>query len=144
MNTQHTTATSHELHLLKLAARSSVAFVWLYEGLVPKILFPSQLQIDMVQRSGWWWGSPELTLQWLGVGMIAASIVLFIGWMERLAQLAATIAVLVLMVLVASTHPAAMYDPFGGLAKDACLFACSWVVWVLGRTQRAGGSLPGS
>ena len=63
--------------------------------------------------------------------MIVASLLLFGGWFEKLGQLVATASVLVLMVLVIRNHPPALYDPFGGLAKDACLFACSWVVWRL-------------
>ena len=120
-----------ELRRLKIVARCAVAFVWLYEGLVPKLLCVSPFQIDMVRNSGWWWGSPDATLHGLGAAMIIASIVLFGGWFEKLGQLVATVSVLVLMVLVIRTHPPALYDPFGGLAKDACLFACSWVVWRL-------------
>ena len=119
------------LYRLKVAARFAVGFVWIYEGLVPKILHTSVEQICMVQRSGWWWGSPLLTLQVLGAAMIIAGIILMSGWLERRAQEVATCAVLVLMVLVARNYPPALYDPFGGLAKDACLFTCSAVVWVL-------------
>ncbi len=126
----------HQLHFLKLAARFSVGLVWLYEGLVPKLLFLSPLQIDMVKRSGWWLGTPATTLQWLGYAMIVAGVIIMTGWLERLAQAVATAAVLVLMVLVITNHPAALYDPFGGLAKDACLFTCSAAVWMLsGKTQ---------
>ena len=85
----------------------------------------------MIRRSGWWWGSPELTIQWLGIAMICAGLVIMSGWFERLAQVVATLSVLVLMVLVIRNHPPALYDPFGGLAKDACLFTCSAVVWLL-------------
>jgi uncharacterized membrane protein YphA (DoxX/SURF4 family) len=123
----------HRHHALKLAARWSVGFVWIWEGLVPKVLHPSQIQLDMVARSGWWWGSPEQTLHWLGIAMMVAGALLCLGIKERLGQLVATIAVLVLMVLVISNHPAAVHDPFGGLAKDACLFTCSALVWVLGK-----------
>ena len=133
----NTTITQAQLHALKLAARFSVGFVWIYEGLVPKILRSSAQQVCMVQTSGWWWGSPEATLHWLGVAMIVAGLILMSGWLEKLAQVVATLSVLVLMVLVATSYPPALYDPFGGLAKDACLFTCSAVVWLLsGKTSR--------
>ncbi len=132
------------LHFLKVAARCAVAFVWLYEGLVPKILFPSAMQVDMVRHSGWWWGSPEVTVQWLGIAMVVAALILMSGWLEKLAQLVATVSVLVLMVLVIRNHPEALHDPFGGLAKDACLFTCSAVVWLLsGRTGGQNSAPPG-
>jgi len=121
---------------LKTAARISIGFVWLWEGLVPKLLFPSQLQVEMIQRSGWWWGSPEQTVFWLGIAMIAAGLGIMSGIWERLGVLVATIAVLILMVLVIGTNPASLYDPFGGLAKDACLFVCAAVVWFWPRERR--------
>ncbi|MDB6074772.1 MAG: hypothetical protein JWO89_2412 [Verrucomicrobiaceae bacterium] len=125
-----------QLHLLKVAARCAVGFVWFYEGLVPKILHVSASQVCMVQTSGWWWGSPLATLNWLGVAMMVAGLVLMIGWFEKLAQFVATASVLVLIVLVIRNFPPALYDPFGGLAKDACLFTCSAVVWMLsGKTS---------
>ncbi|MDB6139859.1 MAG: hypothetical protein JWO94_2931 [Verrucomicrobiaceae bacterium] len=131
-----TGVTNVQLHRLKVAARCAVGFVWLYEGLVPKILHVSDHQIEMVQSSGWWWGSPTTTLNWLGIAMMIAGLVLMIGWWEKLAQVVATAAVLVLMVLVIRNFPPALYDPFGGLAKDACLFTCSAVVWLLsGKTS---------
>ena len=127
------TPSLQQLHALKLAARCSVGFVWFWEGLMPKVIYPSQLQLDMVRTSGWWWVSPETTLHWLGLTMMVAGLLLCLGWKERLGQLVASLAVLVLMVLVISTCPQALHDPFGGLAKDACLFTCSAVVWLLGK-----------
>jgi len=118
-----------KLRLIKHLARISIGFVWIWEGLVPKMLFPSALQVDMVQRSGWWWGSAEATLYWLGAAMIVAGLILVSGFMERLAVAVATLAVLVLMVLVIGNYPQALYDPFGGLPKDACLFICAALVW---------------
>lgn len=124
------------LHYLKLAARFSVGFVWLWEGLVPKVLFPDQRQFDMVLRSGWWWGSPLATLQVLGIAQIIAGLILMSGWLEKLGQIVATLAVVVMMFLVIGNDPAALHDPFGGIAKDACLFTCSAVVFFLsGRTR---------
>jgi uncharacterized membrane protein YphA (DoxX/SURF4 family) len=114
---------------IKTAARLALGFVWLWEGLVPKVLHPSALQIEMVRRSGWWLGSPEQTLFWLGIAMIAAGLAVMSGIKERLAVLVAAASVLVLMVLVIGTHPAALHDPFGGLAKNACLFVCAALVW---------------
>lgn len=114
---------------IKTAARLSLGLVWIWEGLVPKALFPSDLQIEMVRRSGWWWGSPEQTLYWLGIAMIPAGLAIMSGVWERAAALVSTLAVLVLMVLVITSNPAALHDPFGGLVKDACLFTCAALVW---------------
>lgn len=117
------------LRLIKNFARISLGFVWAWEGLVPKILVPSPLQIEMVIRSGWWWGSPSDTLYWLGVAQLIAGLAIMSGLWERLAVLVASLSLLVLMVLVVVTHPLALVDPFGGFIKDGCLFACAAFVW---------------
>lgn len=121
--------TYHRLHHIKTAARLSIGLVWVWEGLMPKILFPSLTQFAMVERSGWWWGSPEQTLHWLGVAMVLAGLAIMSGLWERAAALVSTLAVLILMVLVITSHPEALHDPFGGLVKDACLFTCAALVW---------------
>ncbi len=123
------------LHRIKTAARLAIGLVWLYEGLVPKILFPSGLQHEMVARSGLWIGSPEQTLFWLGVFIALGGLLILSGWQERWLVLLSTLGVLVLMVCVIGTHPAALFDPFGGLIKDACLFVCAALVWWWPRPQ---------
>ncbi len=116
---------------IKIAARISIGFVWLWEGLVPKMLLPSQLQFDMVRRSGLWIGSPEATLWWLGLAIFLYGILIVSGLWEKMVALVSVLAVLFLMILVIGTNPAALADPYGGLAKDACLIVnaaliCLW------------------
>ena len=124
---------TRRLHLAKLAARVSLGLVWLYEGLVPKILYLSAhpAQLELVRRSRWFWPTPELTLVALGVAQALAGIVLLVGWAERRVVAVATAAMFVLIFLVATGEPSMLTDPFGALAKDLCLIACAFIVWVL-------------
>ncbi|MGI8602220.1 MAG: DoxX-like family protein [Verrucomicrobiales bacterium] len=128
------------LYRLKLACRLSVGFVWVWEGLVPKIISPGLNQFAMIRRSAWWWGTPELTLHLLGWAMVAAGLVIMSGYRERITVLVASIALLVLMALVMVNEPSSIIDPYGGLAKDACLFACAAVVWCLAPAASSGKS----
>jgi uncharacterized membrane protein YphA (DoxX/SURF4 family) len=130
------------LLLIKLMARVSLGLVWVYEGLVPKILFVHSLpeQVELVRHSGIYWPTPEITLIALGVAQVIAGVILVAGWAERRAVLVATLALFVLIALVAINRPAMLTDPFGALAKDACLVACGAIVWMLSPVGRVIGS----
>ena len=120
------------LYNLKWVCRWSLGLVWIWEGLVPKMLLPSAMQTRVVENSGFFWPNPDTWLIIVGTGMIALGVVLCLGWMERAMVLTASIAMTILIVLVvASNHPDSIGDMHGGIAKDACLYATAWVVWKL-------------
>lgn len=122
----------------KWAARLSLGLVWLYEGIIPKILFPAAHpeQTALVLRTGLYWGSPEQTLYWLGIAQAITGLVLLTGWVERRAVALASAGMGVLIVLVIAGRPSMVTDPFGAIAKDACLFACALIVWLLSPVLR--------
>lgn len=115
----------------RIICRLALGFVWLYEGLVPKLLFVRSDQIDLVRRSGLYFGTPEFFLQLLGVAQVACALWLLAGFAERLAVFIATTGMVVLIVLVARANPAMLTDPYGALIKDVCLIACAFTVWSL-------------
>lgn len=125
------------IRTVKLLARISLGLVWLYEGLVPKILFLNAHpeQIDLVRRSGLFWPTPEATLVTLGALQVVAGAILIIGWAERAAVVLTTLWMAALIVLVAAGRPAMLTDPFGALAKDLCLLSCAATVWLLSSPQ---------
>jgi len=117
---------------LKIVCRWSLGLVWIWEGLVPKMLLPSTVQAKLVERSGIFWPDPETWLVILGAGMILAGIILCIGFMERAAVFTASITMTILIFLVVgNNYPDSLSDMHGGIAKDACLYAAAWVVWKL-------------
>ena len=120
-----------KLHRVKLISRTALALVWLYEGIVPKLLFADASQLDLVQPSGLAWDSPPTTLRLLGFAQAAMGLWLLSGMGERTAVAIATVWMCVLIVLVACGNPWMLTDPYGALVKDACLIACAWTVWVL-------------
>lgn len=122
----------HVLYQLKLVCRWSLGFVWIWEGLVPKILWTGDArQRPLVEESAFYWPDPDTFLVILGSGMIVLGVILCLGLMERAAVLVASLAMTFLIFLVAGTHPELVADLDAGIAKDACLFAAAWVVWKL-------------
>lgn len=124
--------TSLHLYQLKLACRWSLGFVWIWEGLVLKILWPGDpRQIPLVEASGLYWPDPETFLLILGIGMTALGILLCTGWKERATVLVASLAMTALIVLVVGNAPELLADLDAGIAKDASLYAAAWTVWTL-------------
>jgi uncharacterized membrane protein YphA (DoxX/SURF4 family) len=120
-----------KLVTVKIISRVALGLVWLYEGLVPKLLFLRADEFELVRKSGVFWRTPEWTLQVLGIAQIAFGLWLIIGWAERLAVAMATLWMFVLIALVAGGNPAMLTDPYGALIKDFCLIACAVTVWIL-------------
>lgn len=114
-----------------IVSRLSLGAVWFYEGLVPKLLFVRPDQVDLVRRSGLYFGTPEFFLQLLGAAQVAFAIWLLVGVAERLAVAIATLGMWILIVLVAMANPSMLTDPYGALIKDLCLTACAYTVWSL-------------
>ena len=130
--------------LVSAAARISLGLVWLYEGLVPKLLWVREDQLDLVSRSGLVLEDPRFTLLILGYAQVALGLWLLLGIAQRAAVLLATGAMLVLIVLVAKGNPWMLTDPYGALVKDLCLIACAATVWILAPVpqKRATGPIP--
>jgi hypothetical protein len=126
-----------KLLTIKLISRMALGLVWFYEGLVPKILFLRADEIDLVQKSGLVWRSPEWTLLVLGIAQAAVGIWLIVGWAERVAILVATGWMFILILLVAGGNPGLLTDPYGALIKDFCLVACAITVWILAPIEAA-------
>ena len=119
------------MNRVRIICRVALGLVWIYEGLVPKLLFVRPDQIDLVERSALYFGTPELFLQLLGGAQVACGLWLLAGFAERLAVFIATTGMVILIVLVARANPAMLTDPYGALVKDLCLIACAFTVWTL-------------
>ncbi len=118
---------------LKRLSRWALGLIWVYEGLVPKVLYAHTLpvQAGLVERSGIYHGSPEETLIALGFAQAAFGVILLVGWAERAMAALATLGMGVLIFLVAGNKPDMLVDPFGALIKDLALIACAITVWKL-------------
>ncbi len=113
--------------------RFCLGFVWIYEGLVPKILYVNVLPVQsaLIASAGLWVYSPRATLIALGLAQLSLGLVLLTGWRARAMAALATVWMLALIVLVGWHKPDMWVDPFGAFAKDACLLACAAAIWML-------------
>src|SRR5947208_5962989 len=71
---------SRDRALVYLAARGTMAFIWFYHGLVPKLLYHDKIELDLLSRIG---TSPErlhMTATLAGVVEVAFALLLLVLW----------------------------------------------------------------
>ena len=122
---------------VRVTARWCLGLIWVYQGLVPKLLAAVPLEQEIVERTGLYLGSPSLTLTLVGVFEILLGLWLLSGFRERAACLVTSVFLAVLTVLVVIEEPSLLVGPFGGIAKNAALFVLAWIVWRLSPGKRA-------
>ena len=123
--------TAAALASVERTARVALAGVWVYEGLVPKILFTTPQEIDLVTRSGLYWPTPQAMLVFTGVCEILGGLWLLSGRATRLAAALSIALLLVVGTLCAVLEPTIFHHPFGGLSKNLGLLACAAAVYRL-------------
>jgi uncharacterized membrane protein YphA (DoxX/SURF4 family) len=124
------------LSTLKRVARLCLGFIWIYLGLVPKLLMPVPLEQQVVQRTGLYFSSPALTIQMIGVFEIGLGIWLVTGFQEKLASLVTSAFMILLMIFAVAVEPLLLTGPFGGMAKNAALIVLAWIVWRIASLER--------
>ena len=124
-------ATSFRLWSTKMLARTALALVWIYEGLVPKLLLQRADEVTLVRDSGLYIGTAAQTLALLGAMEILFGLWLLLGRVEKTAAILSAVAITCLTAIACSVRPAILADPHGGISKNLGLLACGAVVWAL-------------
>jgi uncharacterized membrane protein YphA (DoxX/SURF4 family) len=116
--------------LIHGAARLSMAFIWIWHGLVPKLLYPQIDERTMLAQAG----MPVGVLPWIGLFEILFGALLLYGWSWRLIFLA-NIAVMVLAtVTVALNSPVYLKTAFNPVTLNLAVIALSVVGWLSSAT----------
>lgn len=118
--------------------RVGMALIWITEGLLPKIVWIQDSEIEVVRRSGMVSIEPVLFLHLLG-GVLTLSGVLALvlrGWPLRTLLAAQMLALIALPVLVSLPEPRLWFHPFGPMTKNVAIIAGTAVLFLrLGRKE---------
>ena len=136
MPLSHKPESNDLLVTVKRVARLCLGFIWIYLGLVPKLLTQVPLEQEVVRRTGLYLSSPELTIRMIGVFEILLGLWLMSGFREKLACAMTSGFLLVLMVLAVIQEPMLLAGPFGGMVKNLALLVLAWMVWRISSLQR--------
>jgi demethoxyubiquinone hydroxylase (CLK1/Coq7/Cat5 family)/uncharacterized membrane protein YphA (DoxX/SURF4 family) len=110
--------------------------VWIYEGILPKWLFPGSAEVEIVARTGLVAYHIPIFLKLLGLGEAALGCTILAGlWVRGLAILQVGL-LSVFTAIIGWTSPHYLVDPLGGLSKNLGLLG-----GVLALYRTGGGPL---
>lgn len=109
-------------------SRVAIATVWLFHGIVPKLLYPSTGEAELLASSGVLsLRDAAAILPFIGLAEIAFGIVVLVMWRSVVPLRLNAIAALGLAATVAITSPATLTAPFEPLTLGIALAALSLV-----------------
>jgi hypothetical protein len=126
-------AVSFERSVVHAAARLAVAFVFLWHGLVPKLLFRHPDEAVMVTDAGATAAFARHAVTAAGVGEILLAVLLVVAWRSRVPL------VLVLFLMAAATFGVAVNSPrfftaaFNPMTLNLCVSALAAIALVTSR-----------
>ena len=107
-------------------ARGAVALVWVWHGLVPKVIARDAAERMMLRQAG----LPVSLILPIGIAEIAFGVVLLLAWRSRW-PLAATIAAMVLALLaVVVSSPQFVSAAFSPVTLNGSVIALCIVAWI--------------
>ena len=126
-------ATLRERSVVHAIARVTLAFVFLYHGVVPKLLARHPDEIVMLAGGGvpHQWIEPAIVL--LGVVEIGWAALLLLRWRARWALAATAAAMPALLIAVAAGTPGFLVAAFTPVTLNAVVAALAVVGWLVSR-----------
>jgi hypothetical protein len=119
-------------------ARVTIAAIWIWHGLVPKLIFRHADEQRMLTQSG----LSVSWLPWVGVGEILLGLVVLIAWRRREAFPVTIVLMLLAVVAVAARSPEYLWGAFTPVTLNLAVIALAVVGWMAaGRMPQAARCL---
>jgi uncharacterized membrane protein YphA (DoxX/SURF4 family) len=116
--------------------RVGLGAVWVYEGLVPKLLLPQPALVSLLADRLPVGADPILLLRLVGAAEVALGLAIVLGWRLRMVAALQTVGIALLTVAAAIALPQALTASGGALGKNAALCAAGCCLWVLAGPQQ--------
>jgi hypothetical protein len=107
--------------------RGTIAFIWFYHGLIPKLLYPHEDELAMSMAAGF---SRDGAVQLATIGgalEIAMSVVVLLFWRQRWPMLLTFVAMIGLLVFVILVQPVLLGAAFNPVTTNVAVAALSIV-----------------
>ena len=125
-------------HLVSVA---SVAFVWIYHGIIPKVLFPDAGELDLFRAVGMSFGHPRLELAALGIAEAAFGFACLRWWRSRWPFVITLVSMPVLILTSLLADGSAFVRPFNPVSLNLSIMAIAGIA-LLTRDDLPSGRLP--
>ncbi|GGG71000.1 DoxX-like family protein [Paenibacillus radicis (ex Gao et al. 2016)] len=113
--------------ILHYVSLTLLVVLWLYEGIVPKLLYPEQGEMAMLEQLGWFAGLERIVLQLLGAGEIVIAL-LTIKWHRKPSLFVWQSVLLLLLPLGAMIgNPSMIQSPFNPLTLSVPMIALAFI-----------------
>ncbi len=128
--TEQTPECSASLALVHAVCRVTIAFVWIWHGLVPKLIFYQLDEQIMLLRSGLPQAILPLALHAFGLGEIAFGLLMLLAWNVRWLFLLNILVMLLALGAVAVQSPLYLRAAFNPVTLNIAVAALAGAGWI--------------
>jgi len=107
--------------------RLTIAFVWIYHGVVPKLLGPHADEIAMNTAAGFTVSQAKAVAYVGGAGAVLFGLVILLLWQKRWPLVCSAAAMVLLLLFVVAVQPSLLLGAFNPVTTNLCVFVLSWV-----------------
>ena len=124
---------SMRLSAVYAICRLMVSFIWIYHGLVPKLLFANPDEAAMLADAGWHTEFIPFAIRWAGIAEIAFGLVLLLAWRVRSLFAVTIVVMLAALAFVGVEAPRYLSAAFNPVTLNLSMIALSWIGLICGR-----------
>lgn len=120
---------SKQRALLHYGAVGLLAFLWMYQGLVPKVLFPNHGELALLQQVGWFPGGQGLAVAVLGMVEVAIGLLVLLMHRRRWIYLFQASLLVGLTVIALSSDSGLLRAPFNPLTLGVAMLGLAGMAY---------------
>jgi hypothetical protein len=116
-------ATSAAQALTHAAARCALAFIWVYQGVIPKLVFPDTGEREVLRASGLVPGLESRVLTAVGIAEVVFGVLFLTLWRTRSLFLVNAVLLVLLALGAAFSQPGLLVAPFNPVTLNLAMIA---------------------
>jgi hypothetical protein len=129
-----------ERSIVHALARVGLALIWIYQGLVPKLLWPGSGELEIMRQTRLFRGTELTAVRLLGGAEIAAGLTLLGLWRARWPFIAQVLALLGFTVATVRSSRRLFAAPFNPATLNLAMVALATIGFVVSRKSLPSAS----